>query len=222
LTDKPLVLFGGDPELIEITRFYFESEQGRRVHALTKDAAFISEDSAFGLPVIAFETIEKECPPSDFDLFVALSYGKVNKTRRIKCDEARAKGYTLPSYVSPKATTFSTLVHGDNCFILEDNTIQPFARIGKGVTLWSGNHIGHHAVIHDYCFISSHVVISGCVEVGEQTFIGVNSTVNDSVRIGQECVIGSGCIVAKDVPDRGVLKATPAVLSPVTSDRLRF
>jgi acyl-[acyl carrier protein]--UDP-N-acetylglucosamine O-acyltransferase len=31
----------------------------------------------------------------------------------------------------------------ENCFILEDNTIQPHAQIGANVTLWSGNHVGH-------------------------------------------------------------------------------
>ena len=50
---------------------------------------------------------------------------------------------------------------GENCFIFEDNTIQPFVKIGDDVVLWSGNHIGHHAEIGDHCFISSHVVISG-------------------------------------------------------------
>jgi NDP-sugar pyrophosphorylase family protein len=47
---------------------------------------------------------------------------------------------------------------GENCLVLEDNTIQPFASIGRNVTLWSGNHIGHHAQIRDHCFIASHVV----------------------------------------------------------------
>ena len=31
--------------------------------------------------------------------------------------------------------------------------------------LWSGNHIGHHTTIDDHCFITSHVVISGNVNV---------------------------------------------------------
>jgi hypothetical protein len=49
----------------------------------------------------------------------------------------------------------------ENAFILEDNTIQPFVRIGPNVTLWSGNHIGHHSTVEDHVFIASHVVVSG-------------------------------------------------------------
>lgn len=218
---KPLILFGGDPDLIELTKFYFETDAGCQVAAVTMDPRYITESSLLGLPVVSFEDIERQRPPSEYDLFVALSYSKVNANRRAKCEEARAKGYSLPSYVSSRATTFSTLEHGYNCFILEDNTIQPFAKIGNGVTLWSGNHIGHHSVIGDYCFITSHVVISGAVRIGEQSFMGVNSTVNDSVSIGRECVIGSGSLVAKDVPDFSVLSAQPAEISRVPSTRLR-
>ena len=50
---------------------------------------------------------------------------------------------------------------GDNCFIFEDNTVQPFVTLGNNLVLWSGNHIGHHSTLRDHCFISSHVVISG-------------------------------------------------------------
>lgn len=221
MPSKPLILFGGDADLIELTKFYFETDAGYQIAALTMDSRYIDEKTLFGLPVEPFEDIEKHRSADEFELFVALSYSKVNANRRAKCEEALAKGYSLPSYVSARATTFSTLTHGFNCFILEDNTIQPFARIGNGVTLWSGNHIGHHSVIHDYCFVTSHVVVSGAAQVGEQTFLGVNSTVNDSVSIGRECVIGSGSLIAKDVADYSVLSAAPAALSRVPSNRLR-
>jgi hypothetical protein len=59
--------------------------------------------------------------------------------RAEKCDDASNRGYELISYVSAKATTFSGFACGSNCFILEDNTIQPFVTIGNDVVMWSGN-----------------------------------------------------------------------------------
>ena len=100
-------------------------------------------------------------------MFVALSYAKLNAVRKEKYLAAKALGYRLASYVSPRATVLNDGRIGDNCFILEDNTIQPFVTIGNNVTLWSGNHIGHHSTIRDHCFIASHVVVSGGVEIGE-------------------------------------------------------
>lgn len=52
---------------------------------------------------------------------------------------------------------------GDNCFIMENNVIQPFAQIGNDVTIWGGSIIGHGSVIKDHCFVAAHVVISGAV-----------------------------------------------------------
>ena len=150
-----------------------------------------------------------------------MGYSKINALRQTKCAQVQAKGYELASYISTRATVLPNATWGWNALILEDNTIQPFVHIGNGVTLWSGNHVGHHATIGDFAFISSHVVISGGVKIGERTFIGVNSTLNDHISIGARCVIGSGCLITKDVADEGVLTAEPAKLSPVPSRRLQ-
>ncbi len=110
---------------------------------------------------------------------------------------------------------------GENCFILEDNTIQPFAVIGDNVTLWSGNHIGHHARIGSNCFITSHVVVSGGVVIGEGSFVGVNATLRDHVTIGRNVVIGAGSLILHDVADYAVYTQPGAELSKVPSNRLR-
>ena len=217
---KPLVIFGLR-QIGEVAAFYFREDTPREVAAFCVHGDQLQEDSFAGAPVVAFEDLETTFPPDTHDLFVALGYANVNADRRLACEMARAKGYTLPSYVSPRATTVSDLSHGDNCFILEDNTIQPFARIGQGVTLWSGNHIGHHAVIGDYAFISSHVVVSGGVEVGAQTFMGVNSTTNNHITIGERCVVGSGALVTKNLADEAVVSAQPGKQAKAPSSRLR-
>ena len=76
--------------------------------------------------------------------------------------KGKKKGYDFYSYVSPKATVLTNKI-GENCFILEDNTIQPFVEIGNNCVLWSGNHIGHHGKIDDHVFITSHCVVSEIV-----------------------------------------------------------
>jgi sugar O-acyltransferase (sialic acid O-acetyltransferase NeuD family) len=220
MTKRPLVLFGTG-EIAEVAAFYFGHDGGREIAAFTVDDDRVTAASINGLPVVPLTDLEQRFPASDYDAFVAVGYSKINAVRQTKCNDLRVKGYALASYVSSRATVFPTAAWGWNAFILEDNTVQPFVRIGNGVTLWSGNHIGHHASIGDFAFISSHVVISGGVKIGERTFIGVNSTLNDHITIGARCVIGSGCLVTKDVCDEGVMTAEPAKLSPVPSRRLK-
>jgi UDP-3-O-[3-hydroxymyristoyl] glucosamine N-acyltransferase len=109
---------------------------------------------------------------------------------------------------------------GENCFIFEDNTIQPFVKVGNNVVLWSGNHIGHNSTIQDHCFLSSHVVISGFCDVGEYSFLGVNSTVINNISIGKNCFVGAGVLIQKDVPPGSVLQAISTEISKVRSLRL--
>lgn len=217
---KPVIIFGAG-ELAEIAAFYFEHDTDRTVAGFTVDGERIAEGMFCGKPVIAFEGLTRDRPPAEYDAFVAVGYSKVNGLRAEKCEATHAQGYTLVSYVSSRATVFKGFSCGWNAFILEDNTIQPFTRIGNGVTLWSGNHIGHHATIADYVFISSHVVISGGVTVGARSFLGVNSTTNDHISIGERCVVGSGALVASDLADEAVVVSEAGKVSKVPSSRLR-
>jgi sugar O-acyltransferase (sialic acid O-acetyltransferase NeuD family) len=217
---KNLVIFGAG-DIAELAHYYFTHDSDYEVAAFTVDSDFLPAGDFCGLPVVPFDRIAQSHPPESHDAFIALSYAKLNALRRDKYHAARELGYRMATYVSSRATVLNDGRIGDNCFILEDNTVQPFVTVGNNVTLWSGNHIGHHAQIADHCFITSHVVISGGVKVGERTFIGVNSTIRDHVAIGAGCVIGAGSLILKDAPDDSVYSAAAAELARVPASRLR-
>jgi sugar O-acyltransferase (sialic acid O-acetyltransferase NeuD family) len=168
-----------------------------------------------------FDNLPNAYDIDKYELFIALSYSKINALRKEKYISAKQMGYKIASFISSRASVLNGGEIGENCFILEDNTIQPFSRIGNNVTLWSGNHIGHHSVIMDHCFISSHVVISGGVEIGEQCFIGVNATLRDHIKIGARCVIGAGALLLEDAEPEGVYLGRSTERSRVPSSRLR-
>ncbi|KNH28845.1 transferase [Pseudomonas syringae] len=217
---KPLVIFGtGD--IAQLAHFYFSTDSEYEVFAFTVDAAYRTGTTFCDLPVIDFEEVSNHYSPEQCELFVALSYSKLNAVRKEKYLAAKAKGYRLASYISSHATVLNEGRIGENCFIFEDNTVQPFVDIGNNVTLWSGNHIGHHSTIKDHCFIASHVVISGGVEIGEQCFIGVNATLRDHIMIGERCVIGAGTLLLADAEPEGVYIGSATERSKVSSTRLR-
>jgi len=217
---KPLIIFGtGD--IAQLAHFYFSTDSEYQVAAFTVDAEFITASQFCGLPVVPFNEISAHYSAECHYLFVALSYAKLNQLRKEKYLAAQTKGYQLASYVSSRATVLTQYPIGDNCFILEDNTVQPFAKIGNNVTLWSGNHIGHHSTIGDHCFIASHAVISGGVEIRESCFIGVNVTLRDHIKVGEKCVIGAGALLLNDAEPEGVYMGTTTERSKVPSAKLR-
>ena len=217
---RRIVVFGAG-QIAELADFYFTNDSSYEVAAFTVDQEFLTQTEFLGRPVVPFEQIVEEFPPENFGLFVAIGYTKLNRLRPQVVAAARAKGYRLVSYLSSRATVFAGFELNENCFILEDNTIQPFAQIGSNVTLWSGNHIGHHSTIEDDVFIASHVVVSGGVRIGQGSFVGVNATFRDHVTIGKNCVIGVGALVLEDQPDYSVVAPRGSERSKVPSNRLR-
>ena len=144
----------------------------------------------------------------------------MNKVRENIYNQAKNMGYELSSYIDPGCKCNASFV-GENCFILENNVIQPYTRIENNVILWSGNHIGHHSIIKENCFIASHAVISGSVSVGENSFIGVNSTIRDNIKIGKENLIGAGSLITSDTDDYSVFSTKGTERSRVPSYRLK-
>lgn len=216
---KKLIIFGLG-EQAEMAYYYFTNDSNYTVVAFTVDKKYIDKESFFNLPIIPSDHILEKFPTDKHDIFIAIGYNKLNQIREKKYLECKEKGYTIASYISSKASIFTDKI-GENCFILEDNTIQPYVSIGENVTLWSGNHIGHHSVIKNNCFITSHVVISGGVIVGENTFIGVNATLRDHITIGKFNVIGAGALILSDTEDNKVYMQKATEASRVPSNRLR-
>lgn len=215
------VIIFGTGEISEVAYFYLKNDSPHQVEAFTLDKEYIDNDHFCNLPIIPFDKVEKLYPPNEFTMFIAVGYSKLNFLRTNKYKEAKSKGYRLISYISSKATVWSNLSNLENCFILEDNTIQPFVSIGNNVTLWSGNHIGHHVKIGDNCFISSHVVISGGTEIGQNCFIGVNATIRDHIKIAENNIIGAGVTILKDTQANEVYIAEGTNPSKVPSYRVK-
>jgi sugar O-acyltransferase (sialic acid O-acetyltransferase NeuD family) len=217
---KRLVIFGVG-QIGQVARYCFSEDSEYEVVGLTVDSAHLDGSSGTGLTVVPFEEVERHFPPDQCDLFVAMGYGKLNRVRQAKLNEAREKGYRIAHYVSSRAWVWRGFEPKDNLFLLENNTVQPFVSIGENTTLWSGNHIGHHTTIGANVFIASHAVISGSVTIGDNCFIGVNATVADNLSVGARCVVGAGALLLHDAPDGGVFPATATEKSKVPSDRLR-
>ena len=184
------VIIFGVQDFAQLANFYLQHDSEHEVVAFSVHKQYLPEGETFeGLPVVAFEDVEKIYPPPDFKFFAPMAPTRMNKLRESVYYQIKQKGYELISYVSSKATVFPGVAIGDNCFILEDNTIQPFTSIGNNVVLWSGNHIGHHGMIKDHVSFTSHVVLSGHCVVESFAFFGVNATIRDGIHIAEGSLI---------------------------------
>lgn len=198
------VVVFGNSALAALAHLYLEHDSPHEVVAFTVDGDQLPDgprgegETYRGLPLVPFEALERHYPAGEYKLFIPISFQKMSHVRADKYRQAKERGYEFVSYVSSKATVWPGFVPGENCFIFEDNTIQPFVTIGNNCVLWSGNHIAHHTVIKDHVFITSQVAISSGCLVEEHCFFGVNSTVRDETIVGRETLVGAGALILSD------------------------
>jgi len=214
------VIIFGMRDNAALAHYYLTHDSKDEVVAFTVDKEFLKEDTFLGLPVKDFSRIEDFFPPDEYKMFIPMSPARLNSLRAKKYLEAKEKGYRFISYISSKATYYGSEI-GENCFIFENNVIQPFSQIGSDVIIWSGNHIGHHSRIEDHCFITSHAVVSGHVEIGAYSFLGVNCTIRNGIKIAKGNVIGAGALITADTKEYEVYPGYGSKASRVPSTKLK-
>lgn len=217
---KKVVIFGTG-EFSQVAYIYLTKDSAYEVVAFTVHEKYIKETKFCGLDVVPFEHIENIYPANQFQILITIGFSSMNKNRAEVYFACKEKGYTCASYISSKAVTWGEVNIGENCFIFENNVIQPYVHIGNNCILWSGNHVGHHSKIGDHTFVTSQVVISGGVEIGSYCFLGVNSTVRDHIKIGNGCLIGAGALILKSAEDDGFYPGHGTDRSAVPVSRLK-
>jgi sugar O-acyltransferase (sialic acid O-acetyltransferase NeuD family) len=217
---KDLVIFGTGA-FGDLAHYYFHHDSGYSVAAFVLDAAYISVPNFRGLPVVAFEEVTKEFPPSQCDMFVAMGIQKVNRQRAAKVAEAEGKGYNLAGFLSSKAKAPPEFAVKPNSFVMEGAFVQPYVEIGRDTIVLGNAHVGFRTRVGDHCWLTT-PVIGETVVIGDYTFIGINATVVSNHTIGKSNVIGAGALIHKDTKDSEVYQGHASIASRVPSHRLRY
>ena len=90
--------------------------------------------------------------------------------------------------------------------------------IGNNVCIASNIHFVTHDVIHvmlnnienQYPSYEKHPEHLGCIEIGDNVFVGANTQILYNVKIGSNVIIGAHSLVNKDIPDGYVAAGVPA------------
>jgi len=88
-------------------------------------------------------------------------------------------------------------------------TIKP-TYVGNYVKTDDHIHIAHNDLIEDNTIITAGVIISGSVNIKQNSWIGINSSIKQGVKIGGNSLIGMAACVNKDVQDGTTVIGNPA------------
>ncbi|MBA3978049.1 MAG: hypothetical protein H0X50_07665, partial [Nitrosopumilus sp.] len=133
---KKVIIFGtgGFAQTIYL---YLRKDPAFHIEAFSANEWAIKENTLYSLPVVPFEKIEQTYPPNEFHMFIALGYTDMNRKRAKFFEDAKDKGYSLISYIHPSTIVNDEFQIGENCFIFENNVIQPFVKLEDDVIIWT-------------------------------------------------------------------------------------
>ncbi|MGE5473045.1 MAG: acyltransferase [Ignavibacteriales bacterium] len=115
-------------------------------------------------------------------------------------------------------------VIGENCIISKDTYIDYGVRIGNNVKIQNGVSIYHGVTIEDNVFVGPNAVFTNDFYprafndnwevrntlIKEGASIGANATIVCGNILGKYCMVGSGSVVTKDVPEHALVVGNPA------------
>ncbi len=115
----------------------------------------------------------------------------------------------------PTITLRPELRIGDGCYIGRFGTLACMNRvtIGRDVMISDRVFIGdatHGFARTDLPIRDQYLTSKGPVEIGDGTWIGIGVSIMANVKIGRNCVIGAGSVVASDIPDFCIAVGAPA------------
>lgn len=143
---------------------------------------------------------------SEADFFVAIGD---NKIREDMLEKLESYGASIVELIHPNATIGSDVRIGKGTVVMAGVVINSSSTIGKGCIINTSCSIDHDNVIENYVHVSPGANLAGSVTVGKSSWIGVGSSISNNVRICENCIIGAGAVVIKDICEPGSYVGVP-------------
>lgn len=214
MTKQKLIIYGNG----QMARMFLHfARLDYEVVAFTVDRCVLADPVIEGLPVVPFEDVETQYPPSAHSLITAVGYREMNALRARKYQEGLDKGYAFASYVHASVVRHPGVSVGTNSIVLDHVALHPYTQVGSSVFIASNTSIGHGCRIGDNCWINSGVAVGGETEIGDNAFLGMNATIGDNICLGRQCYVGANTLVSRNTSAEEVVISSSGERFPLSS-----
>lgn len=152
-------------------------------------------------------TIAAYLPEAGDQLLMAIGDPKAKRTL---FSELKDKGASFTSLVHPSAVIARSAKLGEGVVVCPQAFVSADAVVGDLCAINGNASVGHDVRLGSFSTLSSHVDLTGWVQVEECSFFGSGARVLPKVKIGTGARIGAGAVVMRNVPADTVMFAPPA------------
>lgn len=132
------------------------------------------------------------------------------KAKKAIYEDLKAKGAVFASLIHPSAVIARTARLGEGVVVCPQAFVSADAVVGDLCAINGNASVGHDVRLGSFSTLSSHVDLTGWVQVDECVFFGSGARVLPKVKIGLGARIGAGAVVMRSVPTDAVMYALPA------------
>lgn len=179
-----------------------------------KNICFVDDNAVgecFGYPIIGTSVSIEHLDNGKTDFVIAVGNNKIRK----KIAENHNVNWVI--LIHPSAQVGTKVKIETGTVVMAGAVINACATIGQHCIINSCAVVEHDNILADYVHISPNVALGGTVHVGECTHIGIGATVKNNINICDNCRIGAGAVVVKDIAKNGVYTGIPAKLVGISS-----
>lgn len=134
-----------------------------------------------------------------------------NKLRVQFLEKAKELGYKLPNFIHKSVVISPNVVIGDGVYILLGSSIMPYSVIKDYVMISMNVNLAHHSILEEGVFLSTGCNFGASIVAHKYAYCGISSTIMTGLKeLGENCLIGAGAVVIKDVPKNAVVAGVPA------------
>ncbi|WP_222908748.1 acetyltransferase [Pseudomonas sp. DNDY-54] len=133
-----------------------------------------------------------------------------NRIRHAKLRELRSAGCQLVKLIHPSATISRYAKVGLGTVVCAGVIVNAGALIEQGVILNTGCSVDHDCKLGNAVHISPGARLAGGVFVGDESWVGIGSSVRELVVIGERVVVGAGSAVVSDISNGMTVAGVPA------------
>lgn len=145
------------------------------------------------------------------DIKVIVAIGN-NQIRQQKVELLQQNNFNLITLIHPTAVISQYAAIAAGTVVFAGAVINAFAKVGVGCIINTAAVVEHDCSINDFTHICPNTALAGGVIVGSKSWVGIGSQVKQLITIGDNCLIGAGSTVVKNIPDNVTAFGSPAAV----------
>lgn len=204
---RPLLLVAASGLAREVAAAVRAAERHEVVGFLDDDASQWGTERE-GIPILGGIDEVGRYPDADLLLCAGRGASRAAIARRLAEHGVSERRYA--TVVHPSVEIAPSCSVGVGSVLLAQVVLTTAVSVGKHVVVMPHVTLTHDNVLADHVTIAAGVALGGWVQVGENSYLGMSSSVREKLRIGRDATVGMGAVVVSDVADASTVVGNPA------------